>query len=219
MGQVDSLTDKETVFYMFRLLTLVTCTAAITAGLIYAMDKSTDSSSECTASACSLPSGSDPEGRAQLVVLPEDQWKKRLSKETFRVMRDHGTERPFNNAYWNEKRRGVFVSASTGVPLFSTDDKFDSRTGWPSFTKPLLESDVGEQIDRSFGMKRVEVYSTACGGHLGHVFEDGPPPNGLRYCINSAALKFIPAESGEDLTALAERLREEASLRMASTAD
>lgn len=201
------------------LRTSVIVAVFIAAGILYAMDKRKTDSETCELSACALSSGGDAQGRASLVILNEDEWKKRLAPETYRVMRDHGTERPFQNAYWNETRRGIFVSASTGVPLFSTDDKFDSRTGWPSFTKPLLDEVIGEEIDLSHGMRRVEVYSTACGGHLGHVFEDGPAPTGLRYCINSAALDFVPAQADEDLEQLAARLRKKAEENIQSLSE
>ncbi len=120
----------------------------------------------------------------------EMEWKKILSPEEFDVLRNHGTERPFTGSLNNNKEKGVYTCSACGNPLFSSDTKFESGTGWPSFYKPVDENKVGETIDKSWGMTRVEVHCNRCGGHLGHVFEDGPKPTGLRYCINSVSLKF-----------------------------
>ena len=120
----------------------------------------------------------------------EIEWKKILSAEEFDVLRNHGTERPFTGLLNNNKEKGIYTCSACGNPLFSSDTKFDSGTGWPSFYKPVEGNKVGETIDKSWGMTRVEVHCNRCGGHLGHVFEDGPKPTGLRYCINSVSLKF-----------------------------
>ncbi len=117
--------------------------------------------------------------------------KKKLSATAYQVMVNKGTEATFKNAYHDNHEKGIYVSAATGEPLFSSEDKFDSGTGWPSFSKPINDKFVAVATDNSFGMSRDEVIERANGLHLGHVFNDGPQPTGLRYCINSAALKFI----------------------------
>jgi methionine-R-sulfoxide reductase len=120
--------------------------------------------------------------------------KARLDKSQFQVVCNGGTEPPFDNAYWDHKESGVYVDVASGLPLFSSGAKFDSGTGWPSFFDVIDPDEIVEVVDTSYGMKRIEVRSKTGDIHLGHVFPDGPPPTGKRYCINSAALRFVPEE-------------------------
>jgi peptide-methionine (R)-S-oxide reductase len=129
------------------------------------------------------------------VTHSEDEWKKRLSPEAFQVLRKHGTERAGSSPLNREKRAGVFACAGCDLPLYSSQTKFESGTGWPSFYQPLPNA-VETSTDNSWFMRRTEVHCRRCGGHLGHVFDDGPRPTGLRYCMNGVALKFIPEDAG-----------------------
>jgi peptide-methionine (R)-S-oxide reductase len=126
------------------------------------------------------------------IAKSDDEWRKILTPMQYKVLREHGTERPHSSPLDREKRKGIFACVGCDLPLFSSDTKFDSGTGWPSFYKPL-ENAVGTSEDRSLLMLRTEVHCRRCGGHLGHVFDDGPKPTGLRYCMNGVALKFMPA--------------------------
>lgn len=143
---------------------------------------------------CSSGSETEPAAEVEMAKTNEE-WKEELSPDIYRVMREKGTERPFTGEYCKHKEEGKYYCAACGNPLFGSETKFESGTGWPSFYAPLSEEAVEREKDQSHGMVRTEVHCARCGGHLGHVFEDGPEPTGLRYCVNSVSLRFGKEES------------------------
>jgi methionine-R-sulfoxide reductase len=161
------------------ILALLATATAVTAFAFFARAQEEKAAAKAQTNAAS--SSTDSDLRARLTPLQ------------YHVTRENGTEPPFKNEYWNNHRAGIYVDVISGEPLFSSLDKFESGTGWPSFTKPIEADRVVEKVDHSFGV-RAEIRSKSSDSHLGHVFDDGPPPTGMRYCMNSAALRFVPAE-------------------------
>lgn len=137
-------------------------------------------------------SDASSDAKPRQVDRSDAEWRQLLTAQEYYVLREAGTERPFSSPLNNNKKSGVYVCAACQTPLFSSETKFESGTGWPSFYKPLYAKNVEEKVDRTMGMARTEVLCQVCGGHLGHVFDDGPKPTGLRYCLNGDALKFKP---------------------------
>ncbi len=171
-------------------------TAAVFAGVLGALtlaqsSKAQDAKVTTTTQTVAVKAASEEKaGKMNSFKKTDAEWKELLNPEQYRILRQKGTERAFSGSLLKVKDDGTFTCAACGNVLFSTGTKFDSDCGWPSFTAPTAEDNVTTSVDRSFGMERIEVMCAKCGGHLGHVFNDGPGPNGLRYCINSVSLKF-----------------------------
>ncbi len=137
---------------------------------------------------------SNGENMSDKIIKTDEEWKKELTPEQYHILREKGTERAFTGKYWDSHELGTYICAACTTELFESNTKFESGCGWPSYFEPIDSSRITYKDDNSFGMKRTEVMCAKCGGHLGHLFDDGPPPTGLRYCINSGSMKFIPKE-------------------------
>jgi methionine-R-sulfoxide reductase len=177
-----------TTISAFAALTLAAVTAA---GVSIAADTLQDSPVKNTAT----PAAAAWDG--EFVMPTKDELRSRLTPLQYDVTQEEGTERPFDNKYWDNKAEGIYVDIVSGEPLFSSTDKYKSGTGWPSFTRPIADTALSTHTDTRFFMKRTELKSSMAGSHLGHLFDDGPAPTGQRYCINSASLRFVPKEELE----------------------
>ena len=148
-----------------------------------------------TLASCNAQQNKKTASKNQFEITKTDaEWKKQLSPLAYEVSRKQGTEQAFSGQYNDNHQKGIYTCIGCGQEVFSSENKFESGTGWPSFYKPIKAGNVGETVDKSYGMTRTEVHCSRCGGHLGHIFDDGPKPTGLRYCINSVSMNFIPAK-------------------------
>lgn len=194
MCRINAPTRTQGMISLELFITMTSLTFAVLLALVLAA-----CGREPGAAKVQVPEIKHQDGKGQMmknnrITKTEEQWRETLSPEQFHVLREKGTERAFTGEYWNNKEKGVYVCAGCGQALFSSEDKFDSGTGWPSYTRPTAEGAIETEKDLSLFMERVEVLCGRCGGHLGHVFNDGPEPTGKRYCINSASLDHVPED-------------------------
>lgn len=183
------------IFCSFALLLVLTTTACNSQSKVATEVTTTETKATVTDQAPTYKYNPPAvEGVIEIIDQPESYWREQLTDQEFEVLREDGTERSFTSPLNDEKRAGIFTCAACGLPLYSSETKFNSGTGWPSFYQPINAAYIKEDVDNRYGMRRVEVSCARCGGHQGHVFPDGPKPTGERHCINGVALNFVPME-------------------------